>query len=50
MQWDTWYDLRIRELSELTDPAKEKLNEAEAERAAEPDPSELEEDDEPTAA
>jgi hypothetical protein len=51
MQWDTWYDLSIRELSDLTDPAKEKLSEAEAEAAGTPpDPSEPEEDDEPTAA
>ncbi len=51
MQWDTWYDLSIRELSERTDPAKEKLSEAEAETAAAPPaPSEPEEDDEQTAA
>jgi hypothetical protein len=51
MQWDTWYDLSIRELNESTDPAKEKLNDAEAETAAAPpDPSEPEEDDEQTAA
>jgi hypothetical protein len=25
---DTWYDLAIRDLSDLTDPAKEKLAEA----------------------
>lgn len=29
MQWDTWYDLSVRELSEMTDPAKERLSEAE---------------------
>jgi hypothetical protein len=28
MPWDSWYDLAIRELSELSDPAKEKLAEA----------------------
>jgi len=28
MQMDNWYDLAIRELSELTDPVKEKLAEA----------------------
>ena len=47
MQWDTWYDLSIRELNESTDPAQEKLDEAEAETAG---TSEPEEDDEPTAA
>jgi hypothetical protein len=36
MPMDSWYDLAIRELSELTDPAKEKL--AEAERAL-PEPA-----------
>lgn len=30
MQMDTWYDLALRELSDLMDPAKEKLTEAEA--------------------
>ena len=35
MQIDTWYDLAVRELSELTDHAKEMLSEAEqAARAA----------------
>ena len=29
MQIDTWYDLAVRELSELTDHAKEMINEAE---------------------
>ena len=29
MQLDTWYDLAVRGLSELTDPAREKLAEAE---------------------
>ena len=29
MQIDTWYDLAVRELSELTDHAKEMLSEAE---------------------
>jgi len=28
MQMDNWYDLAIRELSELTDPVNEKLAEA----------------------
>jgi hypothetical protein len=36
MPMDNWYDLAIRELSDLTDPAKEIL--AEAERAL-PEPS-----------
>lgn len=44
MQWDTWYDLSVRELSELTDPAKEKLSEAE-----ETAPGSGDEEDEPTA-
>ncbi|HEY7254169.1 MAG TPA: hypothetical protein VIG37_27025 [Methylomirabilota bacterium] len=25
MQWDVWYDLRVLEMSELSDPGKEKL-------------------------
>lgn len=29
MQLDTWYDLAVRELGELTDHAKEMLDEAE---------------------
>jgi hypothetical protein len=29
MQIDTWYDLAVRELSELTDHAKEMISEAE---------------------
>lgn len=28
MQADTWYDLALRELSELTDPAREILEDA----------------------
>jgi hypothetical protein len=44
MPMDSWYDLAIRELSELTDPAKEKL--AEAARAL-PEPA-LEAEDEET--
>lgn len=37
MQMDNWYDLAILELSDLSDPAKERL--AEAEQALpEPDP------------
>ena len=37
MHSDIWYDLAIRELSDLSDPAKEKLVEAAAETLAEPD-------------
>lgn len=37
MHSDIWYDLAIRELSDLSDPAKEKLAEAAAETLAEPD-------------
>jgi hypothetical protein len=37
MNTDIWYDLAIRELSDLTDPAKEKLAEAAAETLSEPD-------------
>ncbi|HEY7654033.1 MAG TPA: hypothetical protein VIG07_14520 [Methylomirabilota bacterium] len=29
MHWDVWYDLAVLELSELSDPSKEKLIEAE---------------------
>jgi len=50
MQMDNWYDLAIRELSELTDPVNEKL--AEAVQAL-PDPAlevEAEETSEPPAA
>ena len=45
MHSDTWYDLAIRELSDLSDPAKEKLAEAAAENLAELDV----EDEEPTS-
>jgi hypothetical protein len=39
MHWDIWYDLAVLELSELSDPAKEKLVEAErAQGATLPDP------------
>ena len=34
MHSDVWYDLAIRELSELSDPVKEKLLEAAAETLA----------------
>jgi hypothetical protein len=37
MHSDIWYDLAIRELSDLSDPAKGKLAEAAAETLAEPD-------------
>jgi len=30
MPWDSWYDLAIRELSDLSDPAKELLEAAQA--------------------
>ena len=33
MQWDLWYDLAVLEMSELSDPAKERLIEAEKEHA-----------------
>ena len=36
MHSDIWYDLAIRELSDLSDPGKEKLAEAAAETLAEP--------------
>jgi hypothetical protein len=44
MSWDSWYDLAIRELSDLSDPAKEKLAEA---AEALPEPAPEAEDDEP---
>jgi hypothetical protein len=37
MHSDIWYDLAIRELSDLTDPTKEKLAAAAAETLAAPD-------------
>lgn len=41
MQLDTWYDLAVRELSELTDHAREMRDEAEkADTAAVPIPGE----------
>ena len=43
MPWDSWYDLAIRELSDLSDPAKEKLVEAEQ---ALPEPAPEAEDEE----
>ena len=44
MPMDNWYDLAIRELSDLTDLAKEKL--AEAEQALpEPAPEALDDDE-----
>ena len=45
MPWDSWYDLAIRELSDLSDPAKEKLAEA-AQALPEPAPDD---DEEPEA-
>jgi len=43
MSWDSWYDLAIRELCDLSDPAKERLAEAERELAeAAPDGEEEE--------
>jgi hypothetical protein len=36
MHSDIWYDLAIRELSDLSDPAKEKLADAAAETLAQP--------------
>ena len=35
---ETWYDLAVRELSDLTDPAKERLSEAEESSGVAPDP------------
>ena len=43
MPMDSWYDLAIRELSDLTDPAKEKLAEA-GQALPEPAPEAEEED------
>ena len=49
MPMDNWYDLAIRELSDLTDPAKEIL--AEAEQALpEPAPEDEETPEPPSAA
>jgi hypothetical protein len=47
MHSDIWYDLAIRELSDLTDPTKEKLAEAAAETLAAPDVEAKEESAEP---
>jgi hypothetical protein len=47
MHSDIWYDLAIRELSDLTDPTKEKLAEAAAETLAAPDVEAEEESAEP---
>ena len=44
MTTDIWYDLAIRELSDLSDPAKEKLAEAAAETLANPEVVETEEE------
>jgi hypothetical protein len=48
MSWDSWYDLAIRELSDLSDPAKEKLAEA-AEALPEPAPEAEDDEAEPQA-
>jgi len=48
MHWDIWYDLAVLELSELSDPAKEKL--LEAEKAQGPPAPEDEEPPTPTSA
>ena len=48
MQLDTWYDLAVRELSELTDHAKEMRDEAE--KAVTADPTPVAEEDEAPAA
>jgi hypothetical protein len=45
MAWDSWYDLAIRELSDLSDPVKERLAEA-AEALPEPAP-EADDDEDP---
>ncbi len=34
MHWDIWYDLAVLELSELSDPSKEKRLEAEQARCS----------------
>ena len=47
---DTWYDLAVRELSELTDPAKEILSEAEQTEVPEPDQPDAEDQEPPKAA
>jgi len=48
MHWDVWYDLTVRELSDLSDLAKEKL--AEAEKAQGPPAPEAEEPPTPASA
>jgi hypothetical protein len=47
---ETWYDLAIRELSELTDPAKERLAEAEQTEVPELDQDDAEDQEPPKAA
>ena len=42
MQIDTWYDLAVSELSELTDHAKEMISEAEKAAVQAPAPEEPE--------
>jgi len=48
MHWDVWYNLAVLELSELSDPAKEKL--LEAEKAQGPPAPEAEEPSTPASA
>lgn len=42
MPWDTWYDLEIRELSDLSDLTKERLAEAEQAQVFSPEAEEEE--------
>ena len=46
MPMDNWYDLAIRELSDLTDPGKERLAEAAEQGLPEPAP-EVDEEETP---
>lgn len=48
MPMDNWYDLAIRELSDLTDPGKEKLAEAAEQVLPEPAPEDEEAPEPPT--
>ena len=49
MQWDTWYDLSVRELSEMTDPATERLTEAEDNSPVDSEPDSGDGEDEAAA-
>ena len=49
MQWDTWYDLSVRELSEMTDPATERLTEAEDNASVDSEPDSGDGEDEAAA-